>query len=139
MTFDEERLEPLYQLTTGKPGSSYTFAIAQRSGLDQKIINRARQLTERGHFKLDKMLLQTEQQAIQLTGKEKDLDKLLRENERLKERYEELTDKERVRQQQEVIKLQNKIKKEELDYLREMERNFKQIIIDWKKARTSRM
>lgn len=134
MSFDEENLEPLYQLTTGKPGSSYTFAIAQRSGLDQKIINRARQLTERGHFKLDKMLLQTEQQAIQLTGKEKDLDKLLKENERLKQRYEELTDKERVRQQQEIIRLQNKIKKEELDYLREMERNFKQIIIDWKKS-----
>jgi DNA mismatch repair protein MutS2 len=33
MMFDEEQLEPLYQLSTGKPGSSYTFAIAQRSGL----------------------------------------------------------------------------------------------------------
>src|SRR5205085_2441331 len=52
MAFDEEHLEPLYQLTTGKPGSSYTFAIAQRSGLPDKIIDRARQLTERGHFKL---------------------------------------------------------------------------------------
>ena len=32
------------------------------------------------------------------------------------------------------MKLQNLIKKEELDYLREMERNFKQIIMDWKKS-----
>lgn len=134
MAFDEEKLEPLYQLTTGKPGSSYTFAIAQRSGLDQKIINRARQLTERGHFKLDKMLLQTEQQVLQLSGKEKDLNKLLKENEKLKKEYEELNNKERIKQQQDTIKLQNKIKKEELDYLREMERNFKQIILDWKKS-----
>ena len=36
MAFDEDKLEPLYQLTIGKPGSSYTFAIAQRSGLSNK-------------------------------------------------------------------------------------------------------
>ena len=69
MAFDENILEPLYQLTIGKPGSSYTFAIAQRSGLPAKIINRARELTERGHFKLDKMLLKTEQQAVRLEQK----------------------------------------------------------------------
>lgn len=134
MTFDEDKLEPLYRLNIGKPGSSYTFAIAQRSGLDPKVIKRARELTERGHFKLDKMLLQTEQQAIQLTSKEKHLEKLIQENEKLKKQYETLSDKERFRQQQETLKLQNKIKKEELDYLRDMERKFKQIIIDWKKS-----
>ncbi|HTN18154.1 MAG TPA: hypothetical protein VL092_10760 [Chitinophagaceae bacterium] len=134
MTFDEEKLEPLYQLSIGKPGSSYTFAIAQRSGLDKKIIDRARQLTERGHFKLDKMLLQTEQQVLQLGNKEKELQRLLKENEKLKKEFEHLNDKERKKQEQEVIRLQNKIKKEELDYLRDMERNFKQIIIDWKKS-----
>lgn len=134
MAFDEEKLEPLYQLTIGKPGSSYTFAIAQRSGLDAKIIGRAKQLTERGHFKLDKMLLQTEQQVIQLSDKEKALNKLLKDNERLKKEMEHLNDKERVKQQQDALKLQNLIKKEELDYLREMERNFKQIILDWKKS-----
>jgi DNA mismatch repair protein MutS2 len=134
MAFDEERLEPLYQLTTGKPGSSYTFAIAQRSGLPAKVIDRARQLTERGHFKLDKMLHQTEQQTIRLSGKEKTLDELVTENEKLKERYEALIDKEKLKQHYETLKLQNKIKKEELDYLRDTERKFKQIIHDWKKA-----
>jgi DNA mismatch repair protein MutS2 len=134
MAFDEEKLEPLYQLTIGKPGSSYTFAIAQRSGLDAKIIGRAKQLTERGHFKLDKMLLQTEQQVIQLSDKEKALSKLLKDNEKLKKELEHLNDKERVKQQQDTLKLQNLIKKEELDYLRDMERNFKQIILDWKKS-----
>ena len=134
MAFDEENLEPLYQLTVGKPGSSYTFAIAQRSGLSQKVIERARALTERGHFKLDKILHQTEQQGIRLSGKEKSLDQLLKENERLKEKYETLIDKERLKQHYETLKLQNKIKKEELDYLRDTERKFKQIIHDWKKA-----
>ncbi len=134
MAFDEEQLEPLYKLTIGKPGSSYTFAIAQRSGLPAAVIERAKQLTQREHFKLDKMLHQTEQQSVKLTDKEKELDKLIKENEKLKKKFEELTDREKLRQQHETIKLQNEIKKEELDYLRDTERKFKQIIQDWKKA-----
>jgi DNA mismatch repair protein MutS2 len=134
MAFDESKLEPLYQLVIGKPGSSYTFAIAQRSGLSSKVIERARQLTQREHFRLDKMLLQTEQQSVRLTEKEKELDKLLKENTKLKKNYEELTDKERIKQEHQTLQLQNKIKKEELDYLRDMERKFKQIITDWKKT-----
>lgn len=134
MSFDEEKLEPLYRLTLGKPGSSYTFAIAQRSGLPQSVIDRARQLTQREHFKLDKMLHQAEQQTVKLSDKEKELDKLLKENERLKKHFEEVTDKEKKKQQYETLRLQNKVKKEELDYLRDMERKFKQIIHDWKKT-----
>ncbi|HEY9177079.1 MAG TPA: DNA mismatch repair protein MutS [Flavipsychrobacter sp.] len=134
MAFDEDKLEPLYQLTIGKPGSSYTFAIAQRSGLPPKIITRARELTERGHFKLDKMLLKTEQQAVRLGQKEKELDKLIKESEQSKKKYEELSDKEKLKQHYNTLKLQNQVKKEELEYLRDMERKFKQIIQDWKKA-----
>jgi DNA mismatch repair protein MutS2 len=33
---------PLYKLIIGKPGSSYTFSIAERIGLDKKLIDRAR-------------------------------------------------------------------------------------------------
>jgi DNA mismatch repair protein MutS2 len=134
MAFDEAHLEPLYQLVIGKPGSSYTFAIAQRTGLPERIIQRARQITDRGHFKLDKMLLQTEQQSVRLNDKEKELEGLIRQNEKLKKNYEELTDKEKLKQHYNTLKLQNKIRKEELDYLRDMERKFKQIIHDWKKA-----
>ena len=80
------------------------------------------------------MLHHTEQQSVKLSGKEKELDKLIKENERLKKHYEEVTDREKLRQQHETIRLQNTIKKEELDYLRDTERKFKQIIHDWKKT-----
>src|SRR5690606_21425447 len=53
MAFDEEQLLPLYQLVIGKPGSSYTFSIAQRSGLPKHVIERAKQITGKGHFKLE--------------------------------------------------------------------------------------
>ena len=136
MAFDEEKLEPLYRLVTGKPGSSYTFAIAKRSGLPDNVIERAKQLTQREHFKLDKMLYQAEQRSATLEEKEKELNKLLKENEQLKKQYTELTDKEKLRQQRETLRLQNEIKKEELDYLRDTERKLNQIVQDWKKTAT---
>src|SRR5213592_3976537 len=42
MSFDEVNLMPLYKLAIGKPGSSYTFSIAERIGLPQQLIGRAR-------------------------------------------------------------------------------------------------
>ncbi len=134
MLFDEEALEPRYRLMLGKPGSSYTFAIALRSGLPEKVIGRARQLTERGHHKLDKLLHETEQQGLRLGEKEKTLDEKIDAAERARIYYEEIADKEKQRVHFETLKLQNRIKKEELDYLRETERKFKQIVQDWKKA-----
>ncbi|NDC42037.1 MAG: hypothetical protein EBZ77_10890 [Chitinophagia bacterium] len=134
MAFDEERLEPLYRLQVGKPGSSYTFAIAKRSGLPETVIERARQLTQREHFKLDKMLHEAEQQTVRVSEKEKELDRLIKTNEALRKNYEELTDKEKLKQHYNTLRLQNMVKKEELEYLRETERKFKQIIQDWKKT-----
>src|SRR5690606_13883171 len=69
-----------------------------------------------------------------LTSKEKQAETLLRENEKLRKKYEVLIDKERVKQEQQTIRLQNQIKREELEYLRDMERKFRQIIKDWKTA-----
>ncbi|MBA2761244.1 MAG: DNA mismatch repair protein MutS, partial [Segetibacter sp.] len=56
MAFDEQSLLPLYKLIIGKPGSSYTFAIAERIGLAKHLINKARNLVDEDHFSLDKLL-----------------------------------------------------------------------------------
>jgi DNA mismatch repair protein MutS2 len=53
MAFDERKLLPLYKLNIGKPGSSYTFSIAERIGLEPRLIERARQLVDENHFTLD--------------------------------------------------------------------------------------
>ncbi|MBN8789098.1 MAG: DNA mismatch repair protein MutS, partial [Terrimonas sp.] len=37
MAFDEKNLLPLYKLVIGKPGSSYTFSIAERIGMDARL------------------------------------------------------------------------------------------------------
>ncbi|MEJ7684743.1 MAG: hypothetical protein WKG06_44235 [Segetibacter sp.] len=40
MAFDEQNLLPLYKLIIGKPGSSYTFSIAERIGLSPNLIKK---------------------------------------------------------------------------------------------------
>lgn len=137
MAFDEGSLMPLYRLIVGKPGSSYTFAIAQRIGLDKKLIDRARQLVDEDHFKLDKLLNRTEQDLRQVEQKEKELTGLLKENERLKKEMEALMNKEKHRQEVELLKQKNRITEERLAYLKDMERKLKQIILDWRKAESS--
>src|SRR5688572_7465818 len=89
MAFDEKNLQPLYKLLIGKPGSSYTFSIAERIGLNKDLINRARQLIDEDQFRLDKLLNRTEQDLQDLQKKEKDLHQLMKENERLKKEMQQ--------------------------------------------------
>lgn len=42
MLFDESKLNPLYKLKLGQPGSSYTFEVARNVGLPDELIARAR-------------------------------------------------------------------------------------------------
>src|SRR5450755_2789362 len=76
MAFDEKNLKPLYKLIVGKPGSSYTFSIAERIGLHPSLINKARKLVDENHFSLDKLLNRTEQDLQQVQAERKNLDKL---------------------------------------------------------------
>jgi len=134
MAFDEKSLMPQYKLIIGKPGSSYTFSIAERIGLDKKLIERARTLVDQDHFKLDKLLNRTEQDLRRMETKEKELQQLLKENERLKKEMEQVMDKEKHRQQVEVLKQQNKITEDRMIYLKDMERKLRQMVIEWKKS-----
>jgi len=134
MAFDEVNLLPLYKLIIGKPGSSYTFSIAQRIGLHPALIDRARKMVDEEHFKLDKLLNRTEQDLRKVEEKEKQLNQLLKENERLKKTMEQVLDKEKHRQQVELLKHQNRITEERIAYLKDMERKLRHIVLDWKKA-----
>ena len=134
MQFDEVHLLPMYKLIVGKPGSSYTFAIAERIGLPKNLISRARDLVDEDHFKLDKLLNRTEQDLQQLDIDKKELHKLIRENERLKKEMQEVMDKERHKQQVETLRYQNQVTEKKLQYLKDMERKLKHIVLDWKKS-----
>src|SRR6476620_5823515 len=79
MAFDEKNLRPLYKLIPGKPGSSYTFSIAERIGMHPSLINKAKQLVDEDHFSLDKLLNRTEQDLDKMDKERKKLADLIRE------------------------------------------------------------
>ncbi len=133
MAFDEKNLQPQYKLVTGKPGSSYTFSIAERIGLDKNLINRARKLVDEDQFRLDKLLNRTEQDLQQLEKKEKELHQQIKENEKLKKEMQHTLNKEKHQQQVELLKEQNKISEGRIGYLKDMERKLKHLLIEWRK------
>lgn len=133
MAFDEKNLQPQYKLLIGKPGSSYTFSIAERIGLNKDLINRARNLVEEDQYRLDKLLNRTEQDLRDIEKKEKELHHAMKENERLKKEMEFVLKKERHQQQVQLLKEQNRISEERIAYLKDMERRLKQLMIEWRK------
>jgi DNA mismatch repair protein MutS2 len=134
MQFDEKNLLPLYKLVVGKPGSSYTFSIAERIGLEKKLIDKARTLVDEDHFTLDKLLNRTEQDLQHIDKEKLQLKALLKENEALKKDMQKVMDKEKHRQEVEKLQLQNKIAADKLVYLKDMERRLKAMVIEWRKT-----
>jgi DNA mismatch repair protein MutS2 len=120
-------------LLIGKPGSSYTFSIAERIGLDRKLIEKAKTLVNEDQYRLDKLLNRTEQDLRELERKEKELTKAVKENDRLKMELEQVLHKEKHRQQIELLKEQNRMSEERISYLKDMERKLKQLLVTWRK------
>jgi len=81
MLFDEENFKPKYQLKLGKPGSSYTFAIAEKIGLKHELIVEAKSLVDYSDLKFDELLEQVEKERKQF---EKQNQQIKNENSRLK-------------------------------------------------------
>lgn len=68
MLFDETKMTPLFILKIGQYGTSFTFEIAEKTGLDKHIIDQAIQKAGRTQIRYDKLL-------HRLTRKQQDLDK----------------------------------------------------------------
>ena len=66
MLFDNDKLQPLYQLEMGKPGSSYAFEIATKTGLSQSIINYAKDRVGVKQKRVDDLLIEVEKEQKQV-------------------------------------------------------------------------
>jgi len=56
MRYDVQRMQPLFELETGKPGSSFAFEIARNIGLPDLVIQKASELVGDNHIQFDKHL-----------------------------------------------------------------------------------
>ena len=90
MLFDKEHLSPTYMFKAGRPGSSYAFEIAQKSGLDNKILGYARKRTGESETAVDDLLIdlqrekkEVEDKLLAAAEREKQLEKLIKNYESL--------------------------------------------------------
>ncbi|MEL6802823.1 MAG: MutS2/Smr-associated SH3 domain-containing protein, partial [Bacteroidota bacterium] len=90
MNFDKDSLSPTYELNIGKPGSSYAFEIATKSGLPNKVLHYARKRAGKNERAVDQLLIdlqrekqEVEEQLDQLKTKQQTLNRLTRTYEQL--------------------------------------------------------
>jgi len=97
LSFDPERLEPLYRLVKGRPGRSYALAIAQRVGFPQNVLDVAESGLSAEELDVGRLLAELEE-------KERQLETRLAE---LAGREEQVAERERV-QADEVERLEER-------------------------------
>lgn len=110
MLFNRETLEPVYRLSVGEPGSSFTFEVAEINGIPVDLIQKAKSRLSEGKVKMDALLssLQEEKTRLeQLTEQarqtSRSANQAISEYEKKREKYED-----RLRRQQETIERNNK-------------------------------
>lgn len=83
MEFDAETLKPTYHLLIGIPGRSNAFDISKRLGLDDAIVEAARQLTDQDSQDLNEMIADLVQKRHEAEGEKARFKKYLDESEKL--------------------------------------------------------
>lgn len=137
MLFDEEHLQPLFTLQVGRPGSSYTFDIARRSGLPPALIDRARTLVGRQHVQLDEILSETEQLKLELERQRQEVKQQQEKSREVLARQQQ--ELERIRQKAQV-RAEEKVKlnRKEQEYIRKAEKELRMLLQAWQKAKTEK-
>ncbi|MCB2221261.1 MAG: Smr/MutS family protein [Bacteroidetes bacterium] len=73
MLFDAEKIEPLYELKIGQPGSSFAFEIAKKIGFPKKILKLAEQKTGTQQLDFEQQLQQLDLKKREIQKKEEEL------------------------------------------------------------------
>ncbi len=115
MRYDPERLQPLYRLEIGKPGSSFAIEIARKIGLPKPLVERATELVGQDKIRYDQLLEGLERDKTELEAK-------LRETERLQHGLRKFT--------QEYLDLKKHLDDTRVETLREAKRQAKQLLRD---------
>lgn len=129
MVFDDETLQPLFQLKIGQPGSSYTFVIAEKAGISKEIIQRAKQKVSKDKVSLDRML-------IDLQKKQQDLQNQLR----ISIQKESIADESKARFDELNQKWKDKLEakkanQEQVNKQMEAGRKFQLLVSEWEKTK----
>ncbi|MEN0005673.1 MAG: Smr/MutS family protein, partial [Bacteroidota bacterium] len=106
MRFDRKSLNPTYEFNVGRPGSSYAFEIAEKSGLQGHVLQYAQKRTGENQKAVDQLLMELQRERQELEEKMKQMLEKERKLERLVKTYDQMHLELDVRRKK--MKLENK-------------------------------
>jgi DNA mismatch repair protein MutS2 len=132
MLFERETFSPRYELIIGQPGSSYTFEVAQQSGIAKHIIEAARGRIKQNTLEIDRLLVQIQEDKVSI-------DRTRKEQERELQKLRVLE----AEQQGKIAKLEEKLTKqsrlnEEGDRMMYWGLRFQKLIDSWMDQKTQK-
>jgi len=134
MLFDTGKIEPLFKLSIGEPGSSFAFEIARKIGLPEQLLKRATEKVGEEHIMFDRNLKDIlrdkrywEEKREKVRQNEKHLQRLLSEY------TNELTEAKKMRQ--ETLK---KAKKEAGELLQEVNKRIENTISEIRNSKAEK-
>lgn len=127
MEFDKQHLIPTFRLHVGKPGSSFAYEIAQKTGLDARIIKYAQHRTGKNEKAIDDMLItlmaekkEYEDKLATLLEKQDRIDRLIAS-------YEQMSADLEIRRKKMKLEAKEKAAINTLHEQKEMQRVLKEI------------
>ena len=110
MLFDVKTLQPMFKLSVGQPGSSFTFEVAEINGIDKEIIELAKEKVDVKKVEMDHLIaeLQKEKAEFEQINAQTRLAKIIAEDERKAYEIKQKQYEERLEKQQETIEKNNK-------------------------------
>jgi DNA mismatch repair protein MutS2 len=95
MNYNKETLSPTYEMQVGRPGSSYAFEIAEKTGLPNRILKYAKHRAGKNEKAVDELLVdlqrekqELDEQLLNMQKREQQLEKLIGTYEQMSKDYE---------------------------------------------------
>lgn len=134
MQYDQQHLKPLYQLNLGTAGSSFTFEVAQKSGLPYKVIALAKSKVSEQKKELDITLSQIQNEKQYIKGIRKNVQAKEQQLEDVKKHYENLR-KEIDREKKKIIK---EFRDKNLDTYNELSKDLERMMREWRESQNKK-
>lgn len=101
MLYDRQKMQPLFQLSIGNPGSSFAIEIARKIGLPKNVIEDAQEIVGSDYINMDKYLLDLARDKRYWSNKRMSIKEKEQKLNLLLEKYEEKVDA--LREQRSLI------------------------------------
>jgi DNA mismatch repair protein MutS2 len=134
MRYDLQHLEPMYELETGRPGSSFALEIAYKIGLPKDIIDKARVKAGTSQIDFDKLTRELEREKNSFSNKNKKIKETEQQLKSTLQEYEVLK-KDLEEHKKDYI---NKAKLEARELLKEANRRIEETIRNIKESKADK-